>query len=718
MPENTDDYRRYAAATVKISEASQGEWRDYGRDNSFVYRAVSGTIYAACTLNATQMAGQPLRLYRKGKAKGTRELSKNQKAWLRGDQGSNPGRKAMTYAGEGDDVTEVLDHPVLRLLADPDPMAVGIDFLRNLFWFKQAAGRVFYYMGDRIGGERGEPTSLYTLFPQYVVPVADKGMVIKEYVYGRERAGDQVRYDAKDVMYLRSWIHPANPLEAMSWVQSVVLHSDMENAALNAEIARWRNGGQPSMVLEIPEGRLNQDAFNQKKNEIQRQIRGPQKAGDFLLLQGVKLAAQSAKPHEMNYKDGFSETRAAIYRAAGIPETVYEMSDANRASAEVGDVSYLRQTVVPEQSKVAMELTEMLLPEFGVEPGEMWLCFDSPVKEDQFKQADAVGKLYSSRVITQNEARAVIGLDPVDGGDEFYVQPAAPEPDGDDEAGENGDDKDAGEKKPPKEKGGCQCESCRRVKDDRPRASASERAYEAMLDDLEAWYREVMNTSVGDDGVVKLTIEQEQRLQTILDEHLPKLFRVGQTDAAVMVNATVPAGAMSATEYLALRAPYVFRTVPETLQRAVLAIVDRGIAQGDSIATIQVAIMEKSPETSAYAAERIARSETMQAAGAAKLDLWKKLGFTAKTWSDAGDACPVCTWIRDNNPGPIPLDAAFIKSGQTITWIDDKGKPASWTATKDIMSDGDPHPNCRCGIEPSESKEEETRRDVMAGANA
>ena len=383
-----------------------------GRDYELVTRGITGTAYRAATINATVLSGQTLRLFRKagtGVAKAGRKVADRRLA----KHATNRGRvksligKAATYANRaGDDVEEVLDHPVLDLLQNPDPIYTGSMWLHMLFWFKEVAGRAYLYVGEKVNGV---PVSAYILPSQFAWPMLSDTGFIAGYYYGRNRS-DPMRIPAEDVVYLRQHGSPVHPAGGMSWLFSVMPETDMEAAALQAEAQRWLNGGMPGMVFKAAP--TTTDAQMRQINaHLNQSTRGVGKAGSILLLRDTELIQYGTKPHEMQYVEGITTTEKRVYDAAGIPEPIYRLNSANLASATVANAQYMRYTIAPRLATLAGELTELLLPHYGVEPGDMWFCFDDPTQDDQIALAAELRAAEAQGIISPNEYRAVMDLE-------------------------------------------------------------------------------------------------------------------------------------------------------------------------------------------------------------------------------------------------------------------------------------------------------------------
>lgn len=413
----TSDSRTIPGAWVSASlipgeSSTSRNNQNTGRDYELVTRGVTGTAYRAATINATVLAGQTLRLFRKvgtGNAKAGRKVIDKRivkHATNRGRVKSLIGKSAMYASKAGDEVEEVLDHPVLDLIQNPDPIYTGSLWLHMLFWFKEVAGRAYIYVGERLNGV---PVSAYILPSQFAWPILSETGLIEGYYYGRNRS-NPMRVPSEDVVYLRQHGSPVHPAGGMSWLFSVMAETDMEAAALQAEAQRWLNGGMPGMVFKAAP--TTTDAQMKQINaHLNQSTRGVGKAGSILLLRDTELIQYGTKPHEMQYVEGITTTEKRIYDAAGIPEPIYRLNSANLASATVANAQYMRYTIAPRLATLAGELTELLLPHYGVEPGDMWFCFDDPTQDDQIALAAELRAAELQGIITPNEYRAVMDLE-------------------------------------------------------------------------------------------------------------------------------------------------------------------------------------------------------------------------------------------------------------------------------------------------------------------
>lgn len=433
QPDERDIPHSFIMASLLPGEpAASKQNNNTGRDFEMVCRGVAGTVYRAATINSTCLASQTLRLFRRGGRQNKRYQTRavTDRKTLRYLCGDGPVRptvcKGANYAAKsGDNIEEVLVHPILDVLQNPDPVYSGQVWMQAIWFQREVAGRAYLWGGERTNGI---PTSIYILPSAYTWPVTSTTGLIEGFVYARNRTS-MLRCDAADVVYLRHQANPFNPAGAMSWLNSVTGESDMENAAIRAEVARWNNGGMPGMVLKASPTTTDPQ-MEQMRAAFSRAVQGVGKAGSMLLLRDTELVQYATKPHEMQYTAGMEATEKRIYDAAGVPESIYRLNSANLASAQVSDTQYAKHTLAPRLATMASELTELLLPMFGVEPGEMWFMFDNPVRDDIIQLAAEYRAAELQGVITPNEYRKLLDLEalPDEQNALRYRQTTAPAP--------------------------------------------------------------------------------------------------------------------------------------------------------------------------------------------------------------------------------------------------------------------------------------------------
>lgn len=713
------------------------------RDGGLVQRCISQTLYRCTSLNAMTAAMQTLRLYRpagRGPKMWTgRKVSRSTHRYLKGWGNRTPGTKTVAMAQQADDIEEVLDHPVLTLLRDPDPYLPAADWFNLYFWFKEMTGKSFLYAGERLGTA---PTSLYLMFPQFTRIQANRATMIGGYWYGRSTT-DQFMMPSDDVEYHRHLPSPVHPNDGISWPQSVVLSGDMENAALQSEIARWNNGGNPGMVIEAGPGTTDPQ-IAQYEALLAQKIRGVNKTGVPLILRNAKIAQYGQKPIDMQYAQGMEQAEGQIRKSAEIPESMYEMGSSSLASANRADPQYMGGPILWRLTKAADDFNR-LLSRFGIDLGDMWFCFDNPVAEDREALQKEVVALSDSGLYTRAQARAALGEEP---------DPNDPEPDvyryhGVDTAASNkagpaqttslqelmtgvtdGDFPsdnakaaaaasmpqippeelsaifdglkvrpqptvtqiagllpEAPKMGPPQETGAdavAKAVAAKMIADISTKSAELPGAPKkvdaeltSMQSRVQAWYQEAMTGAINDGGVVNVERYMPE-LARIMRESYARVIQAAGEDEAVSVSGSFTLAAdPKAVAWAHENAAQQVVKISDTLMAKLQDAVTEGIANQQTIAQVQAQILEEAPDFSVNRAEVIARTETSQALNKGTALAGEANGATGRKWLLAGDPCPECEAIVAANPGPVPYDQAFV--GTTVM------EPPA-------------HPNCRCSI--------------------
>jgi HK97 family phage portal protein len=651
--------------------ASYGNGRSDGAA-ALIARATQWVRICA-VMNAQVAAAQTVRLYTRGKG---RRVSKSARAAM---ESGRLGRKAAEYASRSGDVVEVEDHPALDLVRKPNPWQTGNQLEHLVFAHKQLCGNAYIYLTE---DEGGAPT-LLVMDPTKVKVQLDDATLIARYLYGSP--GSEVRVPTESIIHakfapgLRSVVFGEGPLHA------VLREADLYANATDSELYRWANMSRPDLKVEIPSG-ASKEQIEQIKADLANMIRGVRNRGNAVFASVAKIEPMGWSPHEMEYVAGQDHVARTIWAAFGVPESVLRMNDANLASASVGNRQYMAQTIQPLCNVWAEELTTRLLPMMGEDHGEYWFAYDEVTPEDRKATLDEQTKLVQAGLVTPNEARTALGYDPLPGLDE--VVPPRPNL-----AGLLGGDAPPLPVKAVKGARGC-CGGIH-TKDrgaTSPHDSANAlRLTNRLSADLEGWFRMALAEGRVTGAGWTSTPELEDRLRTIIEGRLPELWAAGglallrqlKEDPATVL----PNWSELAANYARERAGTLIQGITATTREQVAAAVARGEAEGLSIRDVQVDLMEGGYD--GLRAERIARTESANAIGAARVDGWRAVGYQELEWVLAGGPCALCQQVADR--GPVPVGTPFVRAGETL--IDDGGRP--WVAERDYYHEA-LHPNCRC----------------------
>ena len=752
-PDDRQTPQVYAAASLTNNDLLSSRYMVQSADIELVGRMIRNTVARAIDLNATVVSSQPLRLYRPAsgsKVYGKRRVDRRTKAFLSGRGVNKPHKKAVSVSSAADEMEEITSHPILDLLYAPDPSMTCGQWFYLIQSYIEATGWCAAWMGpDQI------PKGMYVLAPHQTKIDFTVQDYIRCFTFGAETSKERF-FPAEECAYFRLRPHPQNPNRAASWVSSVIMPSDMEQAALQSEIARWNNGGLPGSVYKI--NATSQAEFDRAANEIDRQTRGVNKAGRNLIISNAEVIQPASKPHEMNYQAGLDTAEARIYRAAGIPEPLWKLNDANLASASAASPAYMNLTIWPRLSTLAEILTEYVVSRFDP-TGTMFLAFDNPDNEDVAQETARMVSLANAGLVSANEARAALGIEqagpeldvyrfngvpimvpamdrvPEEADDEATKAPEErleqedPQPEASDEPeGSNGDgtddDRTGDEGNAAKSNdlhsdgtGGhalarhgdglpgrsgaalskltCTCDNHTKEAELARRPDGMNTAIEQMADDMARWYQTTLAAGLTESGLVVST-QAMADLDAVLDTGLARMYRQGYADT---IQAQPDADGVLPTFDINDRARQdLMETKLELVRTIPETLKDeatRIIADGVGQGQTINQIRDGLSDVGSVdaMAERVARTETARAYQYGDMQGAEELGgFKGRTWLLAGGPCPLCSAISGMLAGKVVPFSEPFIKAGTTIATTD----GAVTFARDVFVPSEAHPNCRC----------------------
>lgn len=340
---------------------------------------------------------------------------------------------------------EVKNHPLLDLLDKPNEEMTKSDSIYTIQSHKKLTGDAFWL---KLRGAGGQVAALRTLPPDKITlvlqtPTIEDPTIIKSYHYNDIIDGNKISadYDHKDIIHFKK-PNPNNSFRGLGAVEALADDIDLDNLTIETTKKFFMNGAITNFVLST-ESKITDEQLARLEAQMRSKHGGAANAYKAMILGGgLKPVDISYTNKEMQfleqlqwYRDkimvGFGNTKASL----GL------VDDVNRASHEGSIIEWQRNTVRPDMEAIVNTLNEFLVPEFG---DNLVLGFCDPVPEDHSDDIAEVKDLYPIGLLTLNEARELVDLESVDGGDEFYQKPDPvvinPNDENADQAGEDAND--------------------------------------------------------------------------------------------------------------------------------------------------------------------------------------------------------------------------------------------------------------------------------------
>jgi HK97 family phage portal protein len=316
-----------------------------------------------------------------------------------------------------DGETEVTAHPLLDLLARPNPADTGAGMMEQLYGFLQTSGNA-YLEAASVGGEVRE---LYALRPDRMKVVPGSSGWAQGYEYSVN--GQTARFArAQDgflpILHLKLF-NPLNDHYGMSPAEAASTAIDIHNASADWGKALLDNGARPSGAL-IYKGteaspNLSDQQFARLKEELESQYQGAQNAGRPLLLEGgLEWRPLSLSPEEMDLSGVRYAAAREIALAFGVPPMLLGIpGDATYNNYREANLAFWRQTALPLVARTAQALTNWLRPRFGA---TLRLSYDADAVDALNVEREALwSRVGAADYLTTDEKRAAVGYGKLEG---------------------------------------------------------------------------------------------------------------------------------------------------------------------------------------------------------------------------------------------------------------------------------------------------------------
>ncbi len=270
-----------------------------------------------------------------------------------------------------DGTHEISDHPLVRLLRQPNAGCSGSDFLHQLTGQLQTAGSAYVHavkLGDTV-------RELHLLRPDRVALVMGSDGWPEAYEY--TAAGRATRFAAEPGHAVESpvlHLKLLNPLDATCGVapfQPAARAVDIHNAASAWSKALFDNAARPSGALvyapKSGDQNLTEEQFSRLKQELEGNYQGAMNAGRPMVLEGgLDWKQISHSPRDMDHIEARNQAAREIAMCFGVPPMLLGIpGDATYANFAEANRSFWRQSVLPLAGRLADGLGNWLCPAFG-----------------------------------------------------------------------------------------------------------------------------------------------------------------------------------------------------------------------------------------------------------------------------------------------------------------------------------------------------------------
>jgi HK97 family phage portal protein len=385
---------------------SSGEilWNEWSKQRE----QYKGTTYACIRKIAPAVAAAPLHLYVPKGSGSIREAKRipvadEVKIFLL----TRPHCKAIMTVNE--EMEEITQHPGLSVFTSQgssmsryqvfDMTMVDMSLNGNCYW------------RPILNQAEAYPAEISFLPAALTEPTKNGGRVAGYKV--KQKDGTEIKFKLEEVVHF--WYpNPHSDCQGFSPVSAASQRISGESLTSTFQNSTLKNMGMPAAMVKIMR-RMKDEEFQEFKRGFQGLFGGPDKANKMGFTQGDEWTIEKLGQtlQEMGYIEGAKMLREFIANDFQVPLSKLTMESSNRAVAEAGNTEFLRDTILPNLTMIAEELTHSLIPMFdSLKDTGAFYMFENPVPEDIRTKIMKRRVNRTTGVTTPNEERQEDGLDP------------------------------------------------------------------------------------------------------------------------------------------------------------------------------------------------------------------------------------------------------------------------------------------------------------------
>ena len=330
----------------------------------------------------------------------------------------------------GDQIIE--EHPLIDLLNRPNPLQSYSEFFNSLFGYVLLSGNAYIL---KVGAETGTPQELHQLRPDRIVIKGSGNQIPDRYQYVLNgKVHQQYEVDQEngfsDLKHIKLW-NPLDDYYGLSPMSAAAVEVDQFNMASKHNVNLLNNGARPSGAIVFkPQDdagfavNLTESQRQQLLTDLNNRFSGTANAGRPLLLEGdFDWREMGLSPKDMDFLNLKHMSATDIAMCFGVPSQLVGVPDAQTyANVAEARLALYEETIIPHLRKLSSDLNEWLVPMFDE---RLMLEFDidsiPALSERRRKIYENVTSAVREGIMTRNEAREIIGLQPVDGADDLYI---------------------------------------------------------------------------------------------------------------------------------------------------------------------------------------------------------------------------------------------------------------------------------------------------------
>lgn len=322
--------------------------------------------------------------------------------------------KLLRVNKDGSEI-EVLNHPFLDFMSRPNPL---YEMTSSAMWrlheiYLLLVGESFFLI-ER--DETGRPVELWNVPPNWVRMTPYLGSPYYSII---SADGQSMRVPVDDIFVMKQ-LNPLDPfMRGLGSAESIADEVEIDEYAAKFQKRFFYNDATPPVVFLMPDATPEQrDTFMARWNQKHRGVENSHLAAALTGNVDVKeLGSTDGK--NLGFIESREAMRDAVLEHFGVPREIMGITEnSNRATADAAQYIYAKNVLMPKLTSREEAINKQLLPLFG--ENLVWR-YDPIIPYDRDFDKSKALEAYSAGLITRNEARELMDMPDVEGGDVYKI---------------------------------------------------------------------------------------------------------------------------------------------------------------------------------------------------------------------------------------------------------------------------------------------------------
>jgi HK97 family phage portal protein len=287
----------------------------------------------------------------------------------------------VSKKGPEGELTPLPGHPLEQLLAKPNPYTDRKQFFEGWSTYLDLSGNSYM----EVVYVQGKPKSLYSLRPDWMLPIPDPTLYLKGYEL-KPDGQKKILLEPQDVIHFK-YIDPLDEYVGMSPLTAASRTLQTENAIVSWNKSMLDNNAMPGGVLKVPAQTLIPEDRKSLQEEIESEFAGDHRHSPMILWGGMEWEQLGLSQKDMDFLEQRGLNKYEICAVFGVPpQVVGAQVDPTYSNYSVARLSFWEDTVMLILDWLQAQFNSRLAPFWGPDIVCHYDISDVPAMRESFLQ--------------------------------------------------------------------------------------------------------------------------------------------------------------------------------------------------------------------------------------------------------------------------------------------------------------------------------------------